>query len=68
MKISNKIIQNGLAFRHEQSVTVAATLKAIGLLGSCPAGLPPLRGFGGDGARRRRQLKEGSDHVSEQTH
>jgi hypothetical protein len=30
--------------------------------------LPPLRGFGGDGARRRRQLKEGSDHVSEQTH
>jgi hypothetical protein len=33
-------------------------LKAIGLLGSCPAGLSPLRGFGGDGARRRHQPKK----------
>jgi len=31
VETSNKIIQKGLAFRHEQSVTVAATLKAIGL-------------------------------------
>jgi len=37
-------------FGNGQSVTVAATLKALAFLGILPAGLSPPRSFGSDGA------------------
>jgi hypothetical protein len=44
--MSHNIIQKRVAFWYEQSVTVAATVKAIGLpLGSCPAGLTATAGL-----------------------
>jgi hypothetical protein len=58
LETRHKIIQKRLAFRHEQSVTARALKALFGPSGFRPAGCPPLRGFGGDGARRRRSRME----------
>ena len=44
-------------FYVEQSVTVCRTMRAIGSLGIRPAGFCRVRGFGGDGAARRPEVK-----------
>jgi Protein of unknown function (DUF3489) len=53
-QVPAKLIQKGLDFGWEQSVTGQALLERQRLFGDpAPSAIAPVRGFGGDGGRRR---------------